>query len=191
MALAATIRRPWWHRAALRFGATRAGAWFSARTMHHLDRQMLRLTRGRGTLTSMLSGLPVVWLTTTGARSGREHTVPLCGIVEGEQIVLIASNFGQARNPAWYHNLRALPCATVAVGGRFTRYRCREADAGEYATYWREAVAIFPGWAAYHRRATRHSPMLIFTPLPATDGHCHVNSSVDPLTIWSCRADPG
>lgn len=163
MIVATASHRPWWHRAVLRVGATHAGASCSARTMHHLDRRVLRLTRGRASLTSLLAGLPIVWLTTTGAKSGRDHTVPLVGIEDGERIVLIASNFGQARNPAWYHNLRACPRAAILVRGRAATYRCREATAEEYEAYWRDAVALFPGWATYHEWAARHIPMMIFT----------------------------
>jgi deazaflavin-dependent oxidoreductase (nitroreductase family) len=166
MIVADSPSRPWWRRAALWVGSTRAGASCSARAMHHLDRQVLRRTHGRNSLTSLLAGLPVVWLTTTGAKSGCDRTVPLVGIFDGPRVILIASNFGQDHNPAWYHNLRALPRAAITVRGRTTRYHCREADAGEYETYWREAVAIFPGWVAYHRWTTRHIPMLIFTPDP-------------------------
>jgi deazaflavin-dependent oxidoreductase (nitroreductase family) len=160
--------RPWWRGAALWVGSTHAGAWCSARVMHHLDRRILRLTHGRHSLTGLLAGLPVVWLTTTGAKSGRDRMVPLVGIVDGPRIVLIASNFGQARNPAWYHNLRALPRAAITVRGRTARYECREADTSEYEAYWREAVAVFPGWAAYHRWTMRHVPMVVCLPVPIT-----------------------
>ncbi|MFN8517050.1 MAG: nitroreductase family deazaflavin-dependent oxidoreductase [Thermomicrobiales bacterium] len=161
------LERPWWQRAVMRVAATRAGAWGFARLAHRLDRQVLRLTGGGHTLTSLLAGLPIVWLTTTGARSGRTHTVPLVGIVDSARIVLIASNFGQARNPAWYHNLRAQPCATIAARGQSARYHCREAAGEEYNMYWAEALALFPGWANYHARAPRHIPILVFTPDPS------------------------
>jgi deazaflavin-dependent oxidoreductase (nitroreductase family) len=167
MTAAMTLGRPWWQQAVMQFASTRAGAWIFARTAHHLDRQILSLSGGRRTLSSSLAGLPVVWLTTTGARSGRAHTVPLAGIADGERIVLIASNFGQAHNPAWYYNLRSDPSATIAVQGQGARYRCREATAEEYDIYWTRALALFPGWAKYHERATRHIPVLVFTPVPA------------------------
>jgi deazaflavin-dependent oxidoreductase (nitroreductase family) len=93
--------------------------------------------------------------------------VPLAGIADGARIVLIASNFGQARNPAWYYNLRAEPSATITVQGHPARYRCREATTEEYEDYWARALTLFPGWAKYHERATRHIPVLVFTPIPA------------------------
>jgi deazaflavin-dependent oxidoreductase (nitroreductase family) len=159
--------RPWWQQAVMHVAATRAGAWGFARLAHHLDRRVLRLTGGGHSLTSLLAGLPIVWLTTTGARSGRAYSVPLVGIVDGARIVLIASNFGQARNPAWYHNLRARPCATIAARGQTARYRCREAAGEEYDAYWAEALALFPGWANYHAWAARHIPVVVCTPEPS------------------------
>ena len=103
------------YRVVRRLAATRPGSWFFARTLHHADRVMYRLSRRRTTLAALLSGLPVVMLTTTGARSGRETTVPLLGFEEGDSVVLVASNYGQAHHPAWYHNLRAHPRARIAV----------------------------------------------------------------------------
>jgi deazaflavin-dependent oxidoreductase (nitroreductase family) len=160
------LERPWWQQAVMHVAATRAGAWGFARLAHHLDRQVLRLTGGGNSLTSLLAGLPVVWLTTTGARSGRPHSVPLVGIAAGERIVLIASNFGQDHNPAWYHNLRARPCGAITVGGHTAQYRCREATDEEYDTYWAVALGLFPGWVKYHQWTARHIPVLVFTPVP-------------------------
>ena len=57
-------------------------------------------------------------LTTTGARSGRQITSPILGFPDDDDMVVIASNYGQARHPAWYHNLRADPRARLAVDGR-------------------------------------------------------------------------
>jgi hypothetical protein len=67
------------HRFVRRLAATRPGSWFFARTLHHADWVVYRLSRRRTTLAALLSGLPVVMLTTAGARSGRETTVPLLG----------------------------------------------------------------------------------------------------------------
>ena len=61
------------------FAATRVGAWLFVRVLHRVDRLAFRLSRGRRTVTSVLSGLPVVMLTTTGARSGLARTVPVLG----------------------------------------------------------------------------------------------------------------
>ena len=79
------------------------------------DRLVYRITRGRATLSSWFSGLPVAMLTTTGARSGRPRTVPVLTIPDGNALVVIASNFGRPRHPAWCRNLQAHPRATITV----------------------------------------------------------------------------
>ncbi len=67
-------------RALRRFAASRPGSWLFARILHRIDRPVYRLTRGRHTFASLVSGLPVVMLTTTGARSGRPRSVPVLGL---------------------------------------------------------------------------------------------------------------
>ena len=136
-----------------RFAASRPGSWLFARILHHADRFVYRLTRQRTTLAALLSGLPVVMLTTTGAKSGRESTVPLLGFEEGDAVVLIASNYGQAHHPAWYHNLRAHPRARVAVRGRSREMAAEEVESPERERYLAVAAEIYPGYARYEARA--------------------------------------
>lgn len=143
---------------------TRPMAWVAARTFHHIDAQVLRITHGRKTLTGILAGLPVIFLTTTGARSGQPRRSPLLGIPDGDTIVIIGTNFGQRHHPAWYHNLRANPQATIAVEGRSVAVVAREAEEGERERYWRLADATYAGFAAYRRRVgDRRVPILILT----------------------------
>jgi hypothetical protein len=89
-------------------------AWLLARTLRHLDRAAANLSGGRTTATSLLTGLPVIYLTTTGAKSGQPRTTPLICGVDGDRLILFATNFGGQKNPAWSFNLRANPVATVA-----------------------------------------------------------------------------
>ena len=131
-----------------------------------LDRLVARLTGGRRTLTGLLTGLPAVTLTTTGARSGELRTVTLLGLRQGEDVVLIASNWGQKHHPAWYHNLRPNPRAMLALEGRDARpYDAREATGAERERYWQRAVDLYPGYARYARTAApRHIPVLVLSP---------------------------
>ncbi len=61
----------------------------------------------------LLAGLPVIMLTTTGAKSGLPRPMPLVGIPMGDDVAVIGSNYGQERTPGWVHNLLANPAATV------------------------------------------------------------------------------
>jgi len=135
---------------------------FYARTLHRLDRIVFRLTRGRTTFASWVAGLPIVMLTTTGAKSGRRHTCPLVALPVGDHMVVIASNYGQHRNPAWYHNLRANPRATMCFAGVTRDVVARELEDRHYE----RGLEIYPGWTGYRKRAAhRRIPVLELTPV--------------------------
>src|SRR6476660_59826 len=112
--------------------ASQLGASVLARTLHPFDRLLLRLSHGRVSIPGVLTGLPVIMLATIGAKSGKLHTVPLVGMRDGDEVVVIASNFGQAHDPAWFYNLRAHPEATLELLGRTGRYIAREATPAEW-----------------------------------------------------------
>jgi deazaflavin-dependent oxidoreductase (nitroreductase family) len=141
------------HRSIRRLAATRPGSWFFARTLHHADRVIYRLSGQRTTFAALLSGLPVVMLTTTGAKSGRETTVPLVGFEEGDAVILVASNYGQAHHPAWYHNLRADQQARIAVRGRARDVRAEQVESPERERYIALAAESYPGYRRYEARA--------------------------------------
>src|SRR3954454_24683630 len=91
-----------------RAAATRAGGWLFVNVLCAVDRRVVALSRGR---LSCAPRTPVGLLETTGARTGRRRRVPLLYLLEGDALVLVASNVGGARHPAWLHNLRAQPQA--------------------------------------------------------------------------------
>jgi len=148
-------------RGILRFASSRPGAWLFARVAHRIDRPMYRLTRGRHTFASLVAGLPVVMLTTTGARSGQPRTVPVLGLPTPDGLVVVASNFGQRRHPAWCHNLGANPEGEVVVDGSKRRFRAVEAEGERRARIWEWGLAIYPGWTQYERRAS-HRRIAVF-----------------------------
>jgi deazaflavin-dependent oxidoreductase (nitroreductase family) len=140
-------------RALRRLAASGPGSLVFARILHRIDRPVFRLTRGRATFASVISGLPVVMLTTAGARTGRPRTVPLLGLPTPDGLAVIASNWGRRDPAAWERNLRADPVATLAIGGHARRVRAVEARGEERDRIWREGLEVYPGWAAYERRA--------------------------------------
>jgi deazaflavin-dependent oxidoreductase (nitroreductase family) len=148
-----------------RVGASAPGSWLLARTLHHIDNPIAKLTSGRHTL-SMTAGLPIVSLTTTGAKSGRPRTVPLVGMPVDGGLAIIASNFGQTRHPAWYYNLRADPIADTYVDGTHTKVRAVEAVGDRRAAIWQRALQVYPGYQTYDRRATQR-PIVVFVLEPA------------------------
>ncbi len=154
-----------WQRAIQALMATRLPGWILPRVAHRLDWAVLRLSKGRVTATQMLTGLPVVLLSTIGAKTGKSRRVPLVGIRLGDQWVLIASAFGAAHHPAWYHNLRVHPDVTLEAGDSVRTYSTREVEGEERDACWRVAVGLFAGYQAYQRRAgARRIPVLVLTP---------------------------
>ncbi|WP_433060678.1 nitroreductase family deazaflavin-dependent oxidoreductase [Dactylosporangium sp. CS-033363] len=132
---------------------SRPVAWMSARYLPAVDRVALRWTRGRWLPSRWVTGLPVVRLTTVGARSGALRTSPVLGIPAGEGLVVLAANFGQARNPAWYHNLRAHPRVTVTAGSGVREFDAVELEGEERERWFAEALRLNPGWRRFRTRA--------------------------------------
>ncbi len=156
----------WWHSLVRRFAATAPGSRFFSLTAHHIDRPFLRYSKGRTSLSSILTGLPVLAITTTGAKSGQPRTIPLLSIPDGDGFILIASNFGQSHHPAWYHNLRAHPEAQVTLNGQTTSFLAHETSGEERERSWQRAVDLYPGYAAYATRTGgRRIPVMVLRPL--------------------------
>jgi deazaflavin-dependent oxidoreductase (nitroreductase family) len=147
-------------------GAWKPVTWVLARTLHHLDAVVYRLSRGRSTFLSWITGMPVIMLTTTGAKSGRPRTCPLVGLPDGDRLVVIASNYGQHANPAWYYNLRANPRATIWFEGITQDVVARELEGEERDRHYERGIEIYPGWTTYRKRAAhRRIPVLELTPV--------------------------
>ncbi len=112
-----------------------------------------------------MAGLPMVMLTTIGAKTGQPRTTPLVGLVDSDKVILIASYYGSAHHPAWYHNLRAHPEAQLTWRGCTQTYLAREVKGEAYARYWQLAVETYAGYAAYKQRAgQRRIPIIMLTP---------------------------
>lgn len=154
-------RDPWIKRLIFRIGGSRPGAWLILTFGTRIDRLLIRLTGGR---LSMVGTMPVLILTTIGAKTGQPRTTPLLFINDGPRLVLIASNGGNPKHPGWYYNLRANPEATVFLQGRTARYIAHEATGTERETLWQRAVALYSGYTIYQGRASRQIPIMVLTP---------------------------
>jgi deazaflavin-dependent oxidoreductase (nitroreductase family) len=146
-------------------------AWLYRRIQQRVDGAVYGLTRGRTTFSSWAAGLPLVMLTTTGARTGRRRTVPVLGILDGEKVVVIASNYGQRSHPAWYQNLRAHPRAAVTIAGVTRDVEAHELAGGEAERYFQRGAEMYPGFVHYRRWAAgRRIPVLSLEPASRPGG---------------------
>jgi deazaflavin-dependent oxidoreductase (nitroreductase family) len=140
-------------------------SWIRPRALVRIDREMFRLSRGRTTLSAWISGLPIIMLTTTGARTGQARTLPVLALPEDDHLVLIASNFGLPSNPGWYYNLRAQPYVMITWKGSLVEMRARELSGAERQQYVDLGLKAYPFWKQYHRRAApRKIPVIMLEP---------------------------
>jgi deazaflavin-dependent oxidoreductase (nitroreductase family) len=135
-----------------------------SRILHRADGFVLRLNGGRFTITSAIAGLPTISLTTIGAKSGLSRTLPIACVPDGDKYALVASNLGQHHFPAWYHNLKKNPECMVRVGSKIRVFVAHEIHNAEYDRYWKMAVDIYAGFAAYKARVERRIPIMLLEP---------------------------
>ncbi|MBV2362050.1 nitroreductase/quinone reductase family protein [Streptomonospora nanhaiensis] len=121
----------------------------------------------RGRVGGMFEGARLLLLTTTGARSGRPHTVPLGYLPDGDRSIVIASAGGSPRHPAWFHNLRANPRVTVENGVFVLEADAVVLEGEERDAVFARAVESDPGWGEYQAKAGRTIPVVALTPVTA------------------------
>jgi deazaflavin-dependent oxidoreductase (nitroreductase family) len=137
-------------RAAESFVASRPGAWLWVNVVPHLDRALMRVSRGR---LAVGGRKRVGLLKVRGAKTGQLRHTPLQYARDGARLILIASRGGDVKNPAWYLNLRANPDVTFAIGSDERPYRARTLDGDERERAWRLACDRYAGYVAYQGRA--------------------------------------
>jgi deazaflavin-dependent oxidoreductase (nitroreductase family) len=153
------------HRLVRRTAAMRPLAKIYSVIQQPIDQLVYRLSHGRTTASSWLGGVEITMLTTTGAKTGLRRTLPVLGLPDGEDVILIASNFGRPRNPAWYYNLRTNPHATIVVNGMSREITAHELSGVERERGYRKGEEMFPPFIHYRRWArNRQIPVLKLVP---------------------------
>lgn len=137
-------------------------SWPLLRRVMGLHTQVYRATNGA--VGHRFPGAPpVLLLDHVGARSGARRTTPLIYVRDGDDVVIVASKGGHPRHPAWFHNLRADPDATVQIGGERRAVRARVATPAERERLWPMAVRAYSGYRDYQRRTRREIPLVILS----------------------------
>ena len=151
--------------------ASPLGAKVFSKFLHLVDAPLMRISKEKLSVPQLVTGLPCVRLTSVGAKSGQSRTIPTIGVPDGENIALICSNWGQSRNPAWYHNLKKHPEASLAFitkqnEGYEGTFTAREVDdEKEYERLWQKACNVYIGYPKYRRRAAnRRIPIMLMVP---------------------------
>lgn len=144
-----------------RAAASRLGSWVFSKTLHHVDRPLMRVSKGRASLPGLTGGLPIITLTTIGAKSGVPRNAPLVGVPIGSELAVIGSGWGMEPTPGWVHNLLANPAATIQYRERIVPVQARRPTPGEVDRIWDSARRVYPGFAAYPVRAS-HREIAVF-----------------------------
>ncbi len=167
-----TYRQYGWQRLMQYLPASAIGAKIFSGWLPFFDRSLMHFSNDRLSVPSVLNGLPVIILTTVGVKSGMSRATPVIGIPDGENIALVASNWGKPRHPQWYYNLLANPKATLEFNGQTIDYIAEEVtEPQEYQRLWRKANAVYLGYDKYQQRAgKRKIPVLILRPKPDREG---------------------
>ena len=119
-----------------------------------------------GEVSGPLAGAPVLLLTTTGAKTGRQHTTPAMYLRDGDRLVVFATKAGAPTNPDWYHNLVANPRATVEVGKDTFDVDAEVATPEERNRLYAIQAGRNPGFAEYEAMTSRVIPVVLLRRVP-------------------------
>jgi deazaflavin-dependent oxidoreductase (nitroreductase family) len=123
--------------------------------------------RSGGTQGTDMNGMPVIILTSVGARTGKVRKTPLMRVEHDGEYAVVASLGGAPSNPVWYNNLTADPHVELQDGPVRKDYQAREVHGGERDTWWERAVAAYPDYAEYQKNTDRTIPVFVLTPVDA------------------------
>lgn len=104
---------------------------------------------------------PIVLVTTTGAKSGKQRYVPLMRVEKDGRYLMVASKGGAPAHPSWYFNVKANPAVTLQDGDKVVALAARELDGDERDEWWRLAVDAYPPYAEYQTKTTRRIPVFV------------------------------
>ncbi|MFJ2868220.1 nitroreductase family deazaflavin-dependent oxidoreductase [Kitasatospora sp. NPDC087314] len=122
-----------------------------------------------GTEGTTLRGMPVILLTSVGAKSGKLRKTPLMRVEYDGRYAVVASQGGAPKHPVWYWNLKADPRVELQDGPVRQDMTAREVTGAEKAEWWQRAVAAYPDYAEYQAKTDRAIPLFVLEPAPT--GH--------------------
>lgn len=118
-----------------------------------------------GTDGTEFNGMPVILLTTRGAKTGKLRKTPLMRVEHDGEYAVVASLGGAPKNPVWYYNITKNPQVELQDGEVTRDYDAREVTGDEKATWWERAVAAYPDYAEYQKNTDREIPVFVLTPV--------------------------
>jgi F420H(2)-dependent quinone reductase len=132
------------------------------KTMSSMNVFLYRLTRGA--LGSRMGGQSVLLLHTIGRKSGKAFTTPLNYFRDGENYLVVASNWGKEYHPAWYYNLMQQGSTIIQVKNREIRVNATQAADADYDRLWKLVTSRNDFYVRYQKQTSRKIPLVILTP---------------------------
>ena len=120
-----------------------------------------------GTRGNTMRGMPVIVLTTLGAKSGKIRKTPLMRVESEGRYAVVASLGGAPKHPVWYYNVKANPHVELQDGPVKQDMIAREVTGDEKAKWWEVAVEAYPDYADYQRKTERQIPVFVLEPADA------------------------
>jgi len=118
-----------------------------------------------GRIGGKMGKAPVLLLTTTGRKTGKQRTLPLIYIMDGSAYVITASAGGADKHPGWFFNIRSNPQATIQVKDAHIKVKAEVAGQEKKSELWARLVEVAPNFAGYQKRTSREIPMVILHPV--------------------------
>lgn len=128
-------------------------------------KQAERFEATDGAEANTLRGKPIVVLTTVGAKTGKLRKTALMRVEHDGVYAVVASRGGSARNPTWYHNLKANPHVELQDGPMRRDFQARQVTGKEKAIWWERALKVWPDYAGYQKRTSREIPVFVLEPI--------------------------
>ena len=167
-----------WKRGPARLTSTKPGAAVHRTIAAPLDAAVMKITGGRANLAA--GAMPLVVLALTGARSGQRREVPLGYFTDGDDVILIASNYGVCGTPGGTDNLLTQPQCELHIGPRGGQFVARETEGADHDRLFELAVDFYPGYA----RSTPNASMAF-----GRSGYCDSRRADGPAEDVAQRPD--
>jgi deazaflavin-dependent oxidoreductase (nitroreductase family) len=118
-----------------------------------------------GTEANLLRGVPIIVLTTVGAKSGGLRKTALMRVEHDGRYVVVASKGGAPDEPKWAENMRRHPLVELQDGADKRDYTARELSGDERAEWWTRATAVWPDYDAYQTKTDRLIALFVLEPV--------------------------
>ncbi|GAA2539995.1 F420H(2)-dependent quinone reductase [Winogradskya consettensis] len=136
---------------------------YEASTSDWAREQAEKFESSNGAQAGDLRGMPIILLTSVGARSGKLRKTPLMRVEHNGEYAVVASLGGAPKHPVWYWNLAKNPHVELQDGAEKHDYEARELSGDERAVWWERAVAAYPPYEEYQTKTDRIIPVFVLT----------------------------